>query len=250
MARREKDVDMPRRGNFKGGMGQTSVTGGAKPKKTSGIATTEAVKKMKQKESSMAKPKPKPSKPAAAKSGATYGDPKSKVRNNGATTRSLNGLSPIERAALARSQTSGKAFIGARSRRAKSEVKEPTRSLSPKAQPSSIRLGVKGMSKLSPTARASLARSRSSMDARENALALKYKREKQKKPQSRSGEMVLGGGPDTPQAAKIRKSQEPKTTVKAKTKSRYGRRKTSSAKSSTVGDLFRRNFGTASMRNK
>jgi hypothetical protein len=62
MARREKDVDMPRRGNFKGGMGQTSTTGGAKPKKTRGVATTEAVKKMKQKESSMAKPRAKPAK--------------------------------------------------------------------------------------------------------------------------------------------------------------------------------------------
>ena len=37
MARREKDVDMPRRGNFKGGYGQTSATGGAKKKAPVGM---------------------------------------------------------------------------------------------------------------------------------------------------------------------------------------------------------------------
>ena len=88
MARREKDVDMPRRGNFKGGMGQTSATGGAKPKKTRGIATTEAVKKMKQKESSMAKPKPKPSKPAM--SGASRSTA-NKVSAKSGASRSTSG---------------------------------------------------------------------------------------------------------------------------------------------------------------
>ena len=88
MARREKDVDMPRRGNFKGGMGQTSATGGAKPKKTRGLATTEAVKKMKQKESSMAKPKAKPSKPAM--SGASRSTA-NKVSAKSGASRSTSG---------------------------------------------------------------------------------------------------------------------------------------------------------------
>jgi len=89
MARREKDVDMPRRGNFKGGMGQTSATGGAKPKKSSGIATTEAVKKMKQKESSMAKPKPKPSNKSAM-SGASRSTA-NKVSAKSGASRSTSG---------------------------------------------------------------------------------------------------------------------------------------------------------------
>ena len=227
MARREKDVDMPRRGNFKGGMGQTSATGGAKPKKTRGIATTEAVKKMKQRESSMAKPRAKPSKPAkpaAAMSGATNGSPMGKVRTMLPAPLPLPLPPP----------------------------KTTTRSLSPKPQK---RSAFRKNLSLDDTARVRAAGSRTgsnyaAMRGAASEKANAYRKSQKSKPQSRSGEMVLGGGPNTAQAAKIRKSQEPKTTVKAKTKSRYERRKTSSAKSSTVGDWFRRNFGTASMRNK
>lgn len=62
---REKYVDMPRRGNFKGGFGQSSATGKAKnktvtKKKAPNRVTAEKVKKMKQKESVTPKPKPKP----------------------------------------------------------------------------------------------------------------------------------------------------------------------------------------------
>ena len=104
--------------------------------------------------------------------------------------RSSNGLSPAERHAVARSATSGKAFIAARKRR---------------TQPNDS------------------------------------------KPQSRDGDGSLGQGRNSPAAQKRKRQQ---TTVKTKSKTRYERRKTSSAKNSTVGNWFRRNFGTASMRKK
>jgi len=134
--------------------------------------TSEAVKEMKQSKSSVPKPRRKPTNETreGVKSGATYGNPKSKV-------------------AAKKSAKSGATYGDP-----KTKVK--------------------------------------------------------RKPQSRSGEMVLSGGPNNAQAAKYSQSQKPKTTVKAKTKTRYERRKTSSAKNSAVGNWFRRNFGTESMRKK
>lgn len=65
MAKREKDVDMPRRGNFKGGFGQTSATGGAKKKNAPvGMGAKPKPKPVKTKIGAGAKPKPKPARKA------------------------------------------------------------------------------------------------------------------------------------------------------------------------------------------
>jgi len=177
-----------------GGTGNWKGAPKAPAKKTRGVATTEAVKKMKQKESSMAKPKPKPSKPAkpaAAKSGATYGNPKSKVRP------SLPPPLPAPRDTT-------------RSLSSRSEVKAPARSLSPK--PVKL-LGFPtgtGSLKRSARSRQAISRSASSLNARRGAIsreAQEYRKTQKPKPQSRGGEMVLGGGRGTSQAEKLRRTR-------------------------------------------
>jgi len=123
-----------------------------------------------------------------AKSGATYGSPKSKVGSGSPpaprdTTRSLSS---------------------------RSEVKAPARSLSPK--PVKL-LGFPtgtGSLKRSARSRQAISRSASSLNARRGAIsreAQEYRKTQKPKPQSRGGEMVLGGGRGTSQAEKLRRTR-------------------------------------------
>lgn len=150
--------------------------------------TSEAVKKMKQKESSVPKPRRKPSKVAtrstsgkvSPKSGATYGDPTSKVKPK--------SNKPVK---------SG----SSRSLNAKSEVKAPFRSQSPKGPK---KVGFFGTASLLSSAktRHGIARSGSSYSAYQGSKKTREYLKSKKSAKSNSGNMVLGGSRATQEKLK------------------------------------------------
>lgn len=168
---REKMPEFKRKGNWKNAPGSQAAT-----KKTRGVATTEAVKKMKQKESMAPKPK---AKPAAAKPKIGAGvKPKPKPESVKAKSYKRTGkVAPEPSEAV-------KKYIPKYKDRAKKGF-----ILDPKYNP--------------PLLRARLARSGTSEKAGRFKQA---KRAKSEKPQSRSGSMVLGQGRSSPAAKKLKRT--------------------------------------------